>query len=169
MSFEMNKIAGAVLAAMIVAMVVGHHRQRAGQAQDAGKERLRDRGRRADGPGRGGARGSGGARADRSAAGLGQRRRRPKTTPRCTTCHTFDKGGPNRVGPNLYGIVGDEIAHGRGGFAFSDALKAKGGTWTVDNLNAWLTNPQAFAKGTKMTFAGFPKAKDRADVIAYLN
>ncbi len=87
----------------------------------------------------------------------------------CTTCHTFDKGGPNRLGPNLYGIVGDEIAHGRGGFNFTDALKAKGGTWTVDNLNAWLTNPQAFAKGTMMAFAGFPKAKDRADVVAYLN
>jgi cytochrome c len=87
----------------------------------------------------------------------------------CQTCHTFEKGGPNRIGPNLYGIVGDEIAHDRGGFAFSDALKKKGGTWTVDNLNAWLTSPQAFAKGTKMTFAGLSKAQDRANVIAYLN
>jgi cytochrome c len=87
----------------------------------------------------------------------------------CVVCHTFDKGGPNRVGPNLYGVLGDEIAHDRGGFAFSDALKKKGGTWTVDALNEWLFKPQGFAKGTKMTFVGLPKAKDRADVIAYLN
>jgi cytochrome c len=88
---------------------------------------------------------------------------------KCAACHTFDKGGPNRVGANLWGIVGDEIAHDRGNFAFSDALKKKGGTWTVDALNEWLWKPQAFAKGTKMTFVGLPKAKDRADVIAYLN
>jgi cytochrome c len=86
---------------------------------------------------------------------------------KCTTCHTFDKGGPNRIGPNLYGIVGEPIAEGKG-FAFSDALKAHKGSWDVDTLNAWLFKPQAFAKGTKMTFVGLPKAKDRADVVAYL-
>jgi cytochrome c len=91
-----------------------------------------------------------------------------KTT-QCAACHTFDKGGPNRIGPNLYGIVGDQIAHDRGGFAFSQALTAKGGTWTIDNLNAWLWKPQNFAKGTKMTFVGLPKPQDRANVIAYLN
>jgi cytochrome c len=88
---------------------------------------------------------------------------------KCAACHTFDKGGPNRVGPNLWGVIDDEVAHDRNNFAFSDALKKKGGTWTVDTLNAWLWKPQAFVKGTKMTFIGLPKAKDRADVIAYLN
>ena len=87
----------------------------------------------------------------------------------CITCHSFDKGGPNKIGPNLYAVVGDEIAHGRGGFAFSEVLKGKGGTWTADNLNHWLWKPQSFAKGTKMTFIGLPKAQDRANVIAYLN
>ena len=91
-----------------------------------------------------------------------------KTT-QCAACHTFDKGGPNRIGPNLYGIVGDQIAHDRGGFSFSQALSSKGGTWTIDNLNAWLWKPQSFAQGTKMTFIGLPKAQDRANVIAYLN
>jgi len=87
---------------------------------------------------------------------------------KCAACHTFDKGGPNRVGPNLWDVMNEPVAEGHG-FAFSDALKKKGGTWTVDALNTWLWKPQAFVKGTKMTFVGLPKAKDRADVIAYLN
>jgi cytochrome c len=86
----------------------------------------------------------------------------------CQTCHTFDKGGPNRVGPNLFGIVGDNRGEGRGGFNFSAAMKAKGGTWTFDDLNQFLTNPKAFIPGTAMGFAGISKDSQRADVIAYL-
>ncbi len=88
---------------------------------------------------------------------------------KCTSCHTAAQGGPNGIGPDLYGIVGDHVAEGRGGFAFSDALKAKGGTWTFDRLDAWLTSPKAFASGTKMTFAGLSNGQDRANVIAWLN
>jgi len=87
----------------------------------------------------------------------------------CTTCHTFEKDGPNRVGPNLYGIVGDKKGEGRNGFNFSAAMKAKGGTWTFDDLNQFLTNPKAFVPGTAMGFAGIQKDSQRADVIDYLD
>ncbi len=88
---------------------------------------------------------------------------------KCTACHTINQGGPNGIGPNLWEVVGDKIATGRGGFAFSDALKSVGGTWTFEALDAWLTSPRKFANGTKMTFAGLSDPQDRADVILYLN
>ena len=87
---------------------------------------------------------------------------------KCKACHTIDQGGANGIGPNLFGVAGEKVAGDRGGFAFSDALKAKGGTWDDATLDAWLSGPAKFAAGTKMTFAGLPSAQDRADVIAYL-
>ena len=88
---------------------------------------------------------------------------------KCAACHTVNQGGANGIGPNLYATVGEAIATGKGGFAFSDALKTKGGKWDFDSLNAWLTSPRKYAPGTKMTFAGLSNPKDRADVILYLN
>jgi cytochrome c len=87
---------------------------------------------------------------------------------KCGACHDFTKGGPNKIGPNLYGIVGEKKGEGRG-FNFSAAMKAKGGTWTIDDLNQFIANPKGFVPGTAMTFAGIPKDSERADVIAYLN
>jgi len=87
---------------------------------------------------------------------------------KCAACHTFGKGEPNRVGPNLYGVVGRPKGT-EGGFDYSAALKAKGGKWTVEDLNAFIAAPKGFVPGTKMTFTGVPRGSERADVIAFLN
>ena len=92
-----------------------------------------------------------------------------KVFAKCVACHTVNQGGANGIGPNLWAVVGDPIGHGRGGFAFSDALKKVGGNWTFEQLDHWLTSPRAFANGTKMSFAGLSKPEDRANLIAYLN
>jgi cytochrome c len=85
----------------------------------------------------------------------------------CATCHTIDKGGPNKVGPNQWDIVGRKKASHEG-FSYSSALQAKGGDWTYEDINHMIYKPQAFVRGTKMAFAGLPKEQDRADVIAFL-
>ena len=86
---------------------------------------------------------------------------------KCTSCHGLDKGGANKVGPNLWGVVNRDIgAHE--GFAFSEALTGKEGVWDYEQLNAFLANPKTYAPGTKMAFAGVGKDAERADLIAYL-
>jgi len=86
----------------------------------------------------------------------------------CVACHTFNQGGRPSVGPNLYGVVAAPHDHEEG-FNYSPALeKLKGQPWTYEALNEWLFKPNQVAPGTRMTFAGIPSAKDRANVIAYL-
>jgi cytochrome c len=87
---------------------------------------------------------------------------------KCAACHTFEKGGPNRVGPNLFGVLNEKKGEGKAGFNFSAAMKAKGGTWTYDDLNKFIASPKGFIPGTAMGFAGISKDSERADVIAYL-
>jgi len=91
------------------------------------------------------------------------------TAKQCEACHTFAKGGPNRVGPNLWNIVGDERGQDRGGFNFSAAMKAKGGSWTYDELDKFLADPRGYISGTAMTFAGIKNDQQRADVIDFLH
>jgi len=188
-SFEMNKIAGAILSAMMLAMFSGliagflvspkPLAQPAYMVAAAPAPQTAEAGAGAKAPAAGTTPAAGAQQAKAEEGGAepigpllasasvddGKSRARV-----CNACHTFDKGGPNRIGPNLYDTVGEPIAEGHGGFSFSTALAAhKGEKWTADALNLWLAKPGTFAKGTKMTFAGFPNAKDRADVIAYLN
>jgi cytochrome c len=87
---------------------------------------------------------------------------------KCQACHTFEKGGPNRVGPKHFGVVGRDRATGAG-FNYSAAMKAKGGIWTYDDLNKFIANPKGFIPGTAMGFAGIQKDSERADVIDYLH
>jgi cytochrome c len=85
----------------------------------------------------------------------------------CMACHTFEKGGPNRIGPNLWNVV-DRARASEGGYDYSSAMKVKGGKWTYEELDKFLTHPQANIPGTKMTFGGIQNARQRADLIDYL-
>ncbi|SDN89789.1 cytochrome c [Methylobacterium phyllostachyos] len=88
-------------------------------------------------------------------------------TKACHACHNFEKGGPNKVGPDLYGVV-ERPKGSHPGFDYSAAMKEKGGTWTYADLDEFLTNPKGYVKGTKMAFAGIASPQERANVIAYL-
>lgn len=86
---------------------------------------------------------------------------------KCAACHTYDRGGANRIGPNLWNIVGADIG-AKDGFAYSPAMANLEGNWTFAALDAFLAKPKAFSPGTKMSFAGVRKAAARADIIAFL-
>lgn len=92
-----------------------------------------------------------------------------KVAAKCATCHSWDKGGANKIGPNLYGIVGANHAHLGDAFGYSEAMKAKSGEiWDDAALYAFIQAPQKAIKGTKMAFGGIPKSQDRINLIAFL-
>jgi cytochrome c len=90
-----------------------------------------------------------------------------RTAQICASCHTFGPGEPNRVGPNLYGIVGRKVAS-HAGFSYSASLARAGGRWTYEALDRFLSSPARAVPGTKMSFAGLRNPQNRAQVIAYL-
>ncbi|SDG44075.1 cytochrome c [Limimonas halophila] len=166
MSLEMNKIAASVLTAGVVAMgasFVGevlihphvpedpHYTVGVDKTKSAEKEKQEPKGPEPILPLLADADPSAGKNAARA----------------CAACHSFEKGGPNKVGPALYDIMGAKIA-AVDGFSYSSALKGKEGEWTYQKMNAWLYDPQGWAQGTKMSYGGVKDAQERADIIAYL-
>ena len=86
---------------------------------------------------------------------------------KCVACHTFEKDGANKIGPNLYDVLGRALG-AVDGFAYSGALKSKGGDWGFAELDAFLANPRKWMPGTKMAFAGIKKEEQRADLLLYM-
>jgi cytochrome c len=91
------------------------------------------------------------------------------TFKKCATCHSIEKGGPNKTGPNLWNILRRNHASAPG-FAYSDGVKAKAAEpYSYDSLNHWIENPKSAVPGNKMSFGGIRKPEERADLLAYLN
>ena len=91
-----------------------------------------------------------------------------KVFKKCTACHVVNKGGENKIGPALYGVLGRKVAAIEN-YKYSKAMASYEKNWTFEEMNGYLRKPQAYIKGTKMAFAGLRKEKDRASVILYLN
>jgi cytochrome c len=165
---ELNKIAASILLAGLVAMLSGVIAEELYHDEDEGEKR----GYKVEGV------------ADDSAAAAAPAEEKPvDITPylakadlalgqqligRCQTCHTFQKGQPNGVGPNQYGLVGRKTASVQG-FNYSDAMSKKGGDWNFQALSDFLASPQKAVPGTRMAFAGLKKPEERAALIMYIN
>lgn len=176
-SFELSKIAGAVLCALLV--IVGF--RTALEIADHGRAPEKP-GFVLPAPGDAAAPAAGGheaapaapaaaafdAKAVADAAASADAAAGQKIFSKCQACHSGEHGGPNKVGPNLAGVVGRPKASHEG-FNYSDAMKAKGGNWTLEDLAAFVHNPKGFVAGTKMLFPGVADAGDLGNLLAYLN
>jgi len=91
----------------------------------------------------------------------------PRSAAKCTTCHAFEQGGANKIGPALWNIVGRDIAVGEG-YSYTGALAGIDGVWDAEALDGFLLKPKAWAPGTKMGFAGLKDDADRANLIAWM-
>ena len=87
---------------------------------------------------------------------------------KCAACHSINKGGKNKIGPALYNVVGRAVG-GIDDYKYSKALSSYGKEWSFEELNGFLLKPASYLKGTKMSYAGLRKEKDRASIIKYLN
>lgn len=163
-SFELNKVAGAVLGAVLFAVGSGfvaeliYHPKPAGKAGYELPEPQPESGAPAEA-----------AKVEPVAVRLASANveKGQGGTKACQACHSFEKGGPNKVGPDLWEIV-ERPKASHGGFEYSAGLKEKGGAWTYEDLDHFLASPKGFIKGTKMAFAGISSPQERANVIAYL-
>jgi cytochrome c len=167
MSFEMNKILGAVLGTLLFAMGLNIFSE---ILFTPTKPAVPGYDLPAAAEGEGAAGGEAKQEAEqplpillaKADAGRGE-----KAVGACKACHNFEKGAANKIGPALYGVVGRPVASHEG-FNYSEALKGKGGNWDFDHINQFITNPKKYAPGTLMNFQGVAKAETRADILAYL-
>lgn len=163
---EFNKIFAAVLVAGIIAMLGGFVAKQLVHAPKLEKEAYAIEAMEESAGG--GAAGPTGPQPILALIEAADAAKGEKIAKACAACHTFTKGGPNGVGPNLYGVLGGPKDHAAG-FAYSGALLEVGGnTWTYAELNKFLYKPKAYAKNTKMSYAGLKKPEDRAALIAWL-
>lgn len=174
-SFELSKMAGAVLCALLVIVgfrtgleIAEHGRPREKPGFVLPAPAAEGAAPAAGAPAAPAAAPAFDAHAVAEAAASGDVAAGQKIFSKCAACHSAEHGGPNKVGPNLAGVVGRPKASHEG-FNYSDAMKAKGGNWTLDDLAAFVHNPKGFVPGTKMLFPGVADAGDLSNLLAYLN
>ncbi len=173
---EINKIAGAILLAGVIAMVTGLASEGLYRGSISGEEEHHEakRGYTIEG-----------AESATADAGAPKEEEKPvdiapfmakadakageAVSKKCTSCHSFDKGGKNGVGPNQWGLVGSHFGHNES-YTYSAAILAmKDKHWNAQELSEFLTKPAKYIPGNKMSFAGISNPQDRANLIAYLS
>lgn len=168
-SFEFNKIAGAFLFSLLLILGVQNISSILYDTEDANSLSyvIETASHNADTPGDGAAEVEAGPTLAQLLASA-DTAKGEKVAKKCAACHTFDDGGANKIGPNLFGIVGRSTAQ-VAGFNYSSSMSALGGAWDFERLNTFLEKPSAYVSRTTMSFPGVRKAGDRANLLAYLN